>query len=520
MQNTDCAIKEASFARLKKLYPLVKISELPLAWSSKDKANVITLSENNLKVHYKGSGKIQKDAASVRTAIPIPASCLLYYYEVRVISKGRDGYIGVGLAASTVNVARLPGWDKHSYGYHGDDGQIFSSSGSGCVYGPTFTTNDVIGCAYNLVDNTCFYTKNGFSLGIAFKDIPNLDFFPTVGLQTSSEELEANFGMEPFVYDIEGDIQAVREKVTSCVINYPVRYTEWQAIINKLVQSWLVHNGYCSSAEVFSKASKQEFKVNVQNVRQRLRIQQLVLDGRVGEAIALTNRLYPDVLPDNPNLLFALKCRQFIEMINGIESGYEGHGSSFSNGDCNGSSKLNLDVNSSASDIAAKSGDGILHYEGNGMEVDELQDGNGVLDGTIETNGTSSSLSSINASLLASGSIMSNDQARLPQILAFGKELHTFSQQLKQRFGSNENNKRMLEDAFSLLAYSDPHNSPVGRQLRPSEREVVCLQLNNAIVLKEFDGCCPKPPLETIIRHTKDLLRLNGKFGSWILDNI
>lgn len=57
------------------------------------------------------------------------------------------------------------GWDKHSYGYHGDDGHSFCSSGTGQPYGPTFTTGDVIGCCVNLINNTCFYTKNGHSLG-------------------------------------------------------------------------------------------------------------------------------------------------------------------------------------------------------------------------------------------------------------------------------------------------------------------------------------------------------------------
>ena len=81
-------------------------------------------------------------------------------------------YMGIGLSAQGVNMNRLPGWDKNSYGYHGDDGHSFCSSGTGQPYGPTFTTGDVIGCCVNLIDNTCFYTKNGHHLGIAFTDLP------------------------------------------------------------------------------------------------------------------------------------------------------------------------------------------------------------------------------------------------------------------------------------------------------------------------------------------------------------
>lgn len=41
------------------------------------------------------------------------------------------------------------------------------------------------------------------------------------------------------------------------------------------------------------------------------------------------------------------------------------------------------------------------------------------------------------------------------------------------------------QDAFSLLAYSDPWSSPVGNQLDPIQREPVCSVLNSAILGKE-----------------------------------
>ena len=71
----------------------------------------------------------------------------------------------INCKATNYGIFSFPGWEKQSYGYHGDDGQSFSSSGTGKPYGPTFTTGDVIGCGVNMIDNTVFYTKNGIKLG-------------------------------------------------------------------------------------------------------------------------------------------------------------------------------------------------------------------------------------------------------------------------------------------------------------------------------------------------------------------
>ncbi len=44
----------------------------------------------------------------------------------------------------------------------------------------------------------------------------------------------------------------------------------------------------------------------------------------MGEAIETTQKLYPGLLERNTNLLFILKCRQFIEMVNGTDSEVRG----------------------------------------------------------------------------------------------------------------------------------------------------------------------------------------------------
>lgn len=43
------------------------------------------------------------------------------------------------------------------------------------------------------------------------------------------------------------------------------------------------------------------------------------MSGRMGLAIEHTLRSYPGLLENNQNLLFMLKCRQFVEMVNGSD---------------------------------------------------------------------------------------------------------------------------------------------------------------------------------------------------------
>ena len=48
-------------------------------------------------------------------------------------------------------------------------------------------------------------------------------------------------------------------------------------------------------------------------------IQSCILRGRVTEALRLVRLTYPNLLEKNKELLFKLKCRQFVEMISGFD---------------------------------------------------------------------------------------------------------------------------------------------------------------------------------------------------------
>jgi hypothetical protein len=110
----------------------------------------------------------------------------------------------------------MPGWDRHSFAYHGDDGCRFLNSSHGERYGPPFGEGDTIGCGVRLrpvvPDGTAgpppggdvFFTLNGTLLAD-----PNLELgalgtrplFACVGIDSSSP-VRVNFGAEPFRFDV------------------------------------------------------------------------------------------------------------------------------------------------------------------------------------------------------------------------------------------------------------------------------------------------------------------------------
>lgn len=496
--------------RLKLLYPMVNEEETPLprCWSTKDKYNYIGLSQSNLRVHYKGHGKTHKDASSVRATHPIPASCGLYYFEVKIISKGRDGYMGVGLSAQGVNMNRLPGWDKHSYGYHGDDGHSFCSSGTGQAYGPTFTTGDVIGCGINLIDGSCFYTKNGHHLGIAFQDLPS-GLYPTVGLQTPGEVIDANFGQEPFKFDIEGEMRELRRKTQGVIedLSWPRKQGDAQAVLHNMVSTYLVHHGYSQTAESFARSAGQEISEELTSMRNRQHIQKLVLAGKLGEAIGTVEQLYPGLLALNQDLHFRLKVRQFIEMVSGADSletepESVGGKSWADTSSSSGHSGSNIDMEEQVDNA----GDNHENHQ-----TDQAVNGN-TSNGNIDSEHSTDNMD-VDASGPRANSILVNP-ARFECLLSFGRSLHVFATHLEQEKGRNEANSSMLQEAFSLLAYADPWDSPVGGQLDPAGREPVCAQLNSAIL--ESKNLPGRPPLEISLAHSAHLLKLmsNSELGA------
>ncbi|GAV04515.1 hypothetical protein RvY_14784 [Ramazzottius varieornatus] len=524
--------------RIAELYPWVNQAEtpIPLAWNPKDKFNHISLAQNNTRMMYKGPGKSQKDAAACRATHPIPVSCGLYYYEVKVLSKGKEGYIGVGFSLEDVNNNRLPGWDKGSYGYHGDDGHSFWSSGSGRPYGPTFTTGDIVGCGVDMVHNRCFYTLNGRDLGIAFTDLPP-NLYPCVGLQSAGETVETNFGQNPFVFDVDMARKELMIESRLIIARFSPKLSrgEWEQTLQRVVLDYLVHNGYHASAEAFSKSSGLEVKEATASMANRQNIQRLVLEGRISDAIAMTSQLFPGVLEKNPGLLFRLKVRQFIEMVSGADEGdnevsYEvkaptRHNRTPSPRDMNKNGSSRKTDRSAAQQFEYDMDTELVEEEplvdlNISMDVDNTTVT--VADGDKHANGDS----------VAQSMDFEDDDdeenrppfilnaAMLTRTLMFGKHLHEFFAEMRLDQGRNNENQKLLADAFSLMAYSDPWASPLKHLLDHQQREPVAAALNSSILVSVSTSASRPsmhPSLKVLLGMSKRMFPVLAKKGNGVI---
>ena len=180
------------------------VEEDEIVWSD------LEISSNHLSLIYRAFGGSDEDSAVIKGNCKIFNNNPIYYFEVKILNSGREGFIGIGLAHIHCDLDRLPGWEMYSFGYHGDDGHFFDCSGTGKNYGPKFSKGDTIGVCWNLVEKTVFFTKNGRNLPLVFTDYSYFELppmVPVVGLRTEGESVIANFGEKFFEFDIETYIQ-------------------------------------------------------------------------------------------------------------------------------------------------------------------------------------------------------------------------------------------------------------------------------------------------------------------------
>ncbi|KAF9355483.1 hypothetical protein BGX26_006484 [Mortierella sp. AD094] len=435
---------------------------------------------------WSSPGKHDSDASSIRANRHIPPQCGVYYYEVLIKSKGQQGYIGIGVCNATVALDRLPGWEPQSWGYHGDDGNSFEGCGNGRPFGPVFTTGDTIGCGVNFRDMSLFFTKNGVHLGVAFRNLRGT-LYPTVGMRTAGEIIEANFGQREFVFNIENYVRNEKmeawkllERSIQTAIVEKKQLGNISQNLSQLVLSYMIHHGYSESAKQLSsdlalqssqfQGTSVTIPVHAQidsanclpmivDSEKRKVIRNTILAGEIDKAMELLEKHYPGITADYGDMLLQLRCRKFVEMVSLASTPLR----KLDQGECR------------RGDAKGKSAEL--------MDVDQ--------DPSIKPD-----------------SSMETDQEDL-EGLGMLKDAIKYGQFLQEQYKDNRRRsvQDMLVDAFSVLAYTNVEKQPgseSSRQAKSITREKVANTVNKAILASQNQPTTA--PIETLYRQTTAIM--------------
>lgn len=85
--------------------------------------------------------------------------------------------------------------------------------------------------------------------------------------------------------------------------------------MNKLIMNYLVTEGFKEAAEKFQVESGVGPSVELNSLDDRIEIRDAIIEGKIQEAIALINRLHPELLDNDRYLYFHLQQLYLIELI-------------------------------------------------------------------------------------------------------------------------------------------------------------------------------------------------------------
>jgi hypothetical protein len=165
----------------------------------------ISLTNGNLDAAV-ASGSSSKN---IRSTI-FPASGK-WYWEMTNGTVSTFNMIGIASrAVSLTSGAALNQTGGYAYGSDGN----FYSTGTADPTPATFTSGDVIGCAWDISAGTLQFYKNGISQG-TISSIPSGEYAPAFTVTSGSDSFSANWGARPFAYTAPSGFKAL------CTTNLP-----------------------------------------------------------------------------------------------------------------------------------------------------------------------------------------------------------------------------------------------------------------------------------------------------------
>jgi Ran-binding protein 9/10 len=201
-----------------------------------------------------------------------------------------------------------------------------------------------------------------------------------------------------------------------------------------------------------------------------------ILDGDIDRAFKHTTAYYPHVLEDNPEIVFRLKCRRYVEMIRRCSELHNPIPSEHDN----------------SNDFPIKSTtNGHTEVFGQDMELDdEHDDDDDDDDDSFQMTNTSNGDAQPEAE--AEYHNILADPSKYDELL---QEAMSYGQTLMREYRDEKREyRKTLEDIFSLIAYDDAKASVHGHLLETGGRVQVAEELNSAILGKSIRPIFPPPP--------------------------
>ena len=300
--------------------------------------------------------------------------------------------------------------------------------------------------------------------------------------------------------------------------------TESTSSIQTLVSSYLAHNGYVASARGFAKDVDEEERAfgkvgnNVMNgssspvrglarleegeekevsrrqrrpsahLRLTLEIRRAILTGDIDRAISLTQTFYPTVLEKNEPIYFRLRARKFVEMMRMCADGTGPPAKGFDTPDTD---RMAIDNDSQDEDDE---------------QVDDEVHMTDVTPSQPTTTKFVIDEEDSEDDEIANTKQQRREASLLADALAYGQQL-----QEDYRDDPREEVKRVLQESFSLLAYTDPRGSVVGHLLEESGRREVAEDLNSAIL---------GTPIHSLANMQFRWGRVQLRRWKWLLDTL
>ena len=207
------------------------------------------------------------------------------YFEIEIITLS-GGDFGIGLAdRDTVAIDSGLGTTASSYCYRGDNGTKLGVGATPAVWLP-FQQGDVIGCGYDMISRSIYYTRNGEFLGVAFDGVAENKLWPIVGSFASSgsdvpAKVRVNFGIESFRFSGSDGV------VMSAI---PIIATNRAALHERILQ--------LTQAEAEQRlASEAALAASVRSGRRsRASTMEINVDGSIEDLMAVTEEEYRSTL--------------------------------------------------------------------------------------------------------------------------------------------------------------------------------------------------------------------------------